>query len=452
MPTPPLSDEVLRETVRVMEQHNGHTTRAAEALKLSRSALRDRLKMAEGRGLNPARVRDARHNNNVSEDLLEFAVTGRQKEIIQAVLDTGGTLEASARLGIDQRNVQRALAKVRLVAASANSILYKEGEGKLLHWVKLSANVQAQYKAIEEALDGLFQSIKPRKPVQARLAQYADELCLLYPEGDPHWGMRVWGAETDGTNYDLEIAQQEYYAAVDYLISVATPSAEAISLNIGDNFHSDTPEDRTRRSGHNLNTDGRLSKVFDTVLEARRYKIERMLEKHQKITVVEIPGNHDEVMSMAFRKALRAYYANEPRVEVADLDHHPKLNNFWYYHFGSVLFGATHGHEAKFEDMPIIMATDVPDLWGATRHRHIFTGHLHHRRTSVLKPTGKDLVGATVEMLRTIAPTNEFEHNNAYRSLRTMFCRTYHKEYGSLFTNEIGGEAIQYLSDQAAAQ
>lgn len=382
-------------------------------------------------------------------DLQPFATTRRQKEVLSAVIDAEGDREAAAeRLGVSRRLLRQALHRIKLNAASGNSMLYKtedDPDGKLLHWVKLPPNLQAQLAAIEEVLDEGVQDVKPRPPLGKRLGDVAEELMQLYPEGDPHWGMRVWGPETDGTNYDLQIAYEEYITAIDYLVDVAPPAIEAISLNIGDNFHSDNPENQTRRSGHNLNVDGRLAKVFDTVQRARVYKIEKMLEKHQKVIVVEIPGNHDDVMSMAFRKTLSAYYRNEPRVEIADLGNpRQPANTFWYHRFGKVLLGATHGDKVKPVDLPILMATDRPDLWGPTEVRHCFIGHFHHKQ--VHRVVGKDHVGATVEMLRTIAPGNEFEHGHGYRARREMWARTYHAEHGELFTNHIGGSALQYLN------
>lgn len=381
----------------------------------------------------------------VTEDLFEFAASARQREILQTVLDTGSNTKAAKRLGINRRAVDRTISRIKLNAAAGNSILYDDTGAKRLHWVKLPPDIQAQLAAVEEVLEKGVADIKPRKARKLHLADQAPELLQLYPEGDPHWGMRVWGPETDGTDYDLKIAYEEYTTAIDYLASVAPPAAEAISLNIGDNFHSDNPENQTRKSGHNLNVDGRLSKVFDTVRDARVYKIEKLLEKHQKVTVVEIPGNHDDVMSMAFRKALRAYYRNEPRVVVPDLGHmHANLNTFWYYDFGKVLFGATHGDKVAINQLPILMATDAAELWGKAKHRHCFVGHFHHKQ--VHRTVHKDQVGATVEMLRTVSPGNEFEHGHGYRSFRDMWTRTYHAEYDDLFTNRIGGEAIEYLN------
>lgn len=237
--------------------------------------------------------------------------------------------------------------------------------------------------------------------------------------------MRVWSPETGGDDYDLQIAFDEYLVGTDMLVDMAPASDTAVLLNVGDNFHSDIPENKTRKSGNHLNVDGRMAKVFRTVIDARRYKIDRLLEKHNKVIVREVTGNHDEILSMGFIEALKGYYHNEPRVQIED-----SPNAFWYYQHGKVLIGATHGDKAKVARMPLLMATDCPKQWGETEHRHIYTGHLHHMERW-------EDAGAVVEMLRTMAARNEYEHSHGYRSKRDMMCRVFHKEYGELQTHRI---------------
>jgi hypothetical protein len=61
---------------------------------------------------------------------------------------------------------------------------------------------------------------------------------------------------------------------------------------------------------------------------------------------------------------LAGYYEREPRVFV-DISPTP----FHWYRFGKVFLGVTHGHMAKPEKLPGIMATDRPIDWGETLHK-----------------------------------------------------------------------------------
>ena len=318
------------------------------------------------------------------------------------------------------------------------STLY-DGDGNVvMQWHKTKEDWQEQWEALKESVAGLLEDLPARLPNPKKSPKFCDtKLLVLYPEGDPHWGMRVWGEETGGESYDLDIAMREYRAATDYLVGAAPPASEALVLNIGDLFHADNPESRTRRSGHSLQVDGRLPKVFRTVLEARAYRIDRCLEKHKVVRVREVIGNHDEVMGLGFTQALKAYYRNEPRVIIED-----SPREFWYYRFGQCLFGATHGHKLKLDDMGMCMATDVPDLWGATKHRHFYTGHQHHL-------TRKETRGVIVEMLRTLAARNEFEDSHGYRSGQEMLMRVYHQEYGEVATTVMGWDLLRALLDAA---
>ena len=391
--------------------------------------------------------------------MLEFANGPVQREAVELMIANPEMLQkdVAALAGWDYRRLSQALVTVRRHAARkgyapehdwkhqcppgymmrGQSILYDADGNVKQQWVKTREDVLEQWLAMQEAVATLFQDIPKAEPRTIRTVPDS-ELLSMFPEGDPHWGMRVWGPESDGTDYDMRIALEEYQAAVDYLVESAPSTGVGISLNIGDNFHADNPESKTRRSGNHLNVDGRLQKVFSTVLNARRYKIDRMLEKCDQVIVREVFGNHDEVMCMGFTEALKGYYFNEPRVHIVTTP-----NAFWYYKFGKVLFGATHGDKTKIDDLPLLMATDCPQDWGDTTFRHFYTGHQHHHQRLEKR-------GVTVEMLRTLAARNEFEHSHGYRSGREMLHRLYHKEFGEVATSRIGIELLKHILDGEA--
>lgn len=387
------------------------------------------------------------------EGLLPHARTHRQREVIREVLAAGSVTAAAEKLGVCKSTVSKVIGFARVHAAKlgyapeadvnapvpagyalrGTSTLYDPDRNVKLQWVKTRVDWDEQLRALEEAVEAFAEGIPAKRPAYARPEAPREDLLALYPEGDPHWGMKVWGPETDGTHYDLKIAQREYYAAIDWLVDRAPEASVGIALNVGDNFHSDRPENVTPRSGHHLNVDSRLGKVFQTVLEARAYKVERMLEKHDRVIVREVYGNHDPVLCLGFTKALVAYYRNEPRVEVVD-----SPNSWWHYEHGLVMLGTTHGDRCKIKDMPLLMATDAPAVWGRTRFRHCYTGHQHHLERW-------EEPGCVVEMLRTLAARNEYEHMSGYRSGREMMMRVFHKRYGEVLTHRLGVELVHAL-------
>lgn len=245
------------------------------------------------------------------------------------------------------------------------------------------------------------------------------DLATVYPWGDPHMGMYAWGKEAE-RDYDLKIAETERRRAVDNLYSRSPNSSLGILLIVGDLVHSDTKQNRTEASGHALDVDTRWARVMQVTLRTVVYAIERGLEKHKTMVVRLCEGNHDPQAAFSIALALASYFRNEHRVHI-DLD----PSNFWYYRFGQNLFMATHGHTCKTEKLPQIMAADRPKEWGATTFRYIFQGHLHHKFI-------KELWGAVVEVLRTLAPGDAWSRSHGYRSLSDVQAITYHKTFGEM--------------------
>jgi hypothetical protein len=99
-------------------------------------------------------------------------------------------------------------------------------------------------------------------------------------------------------------------------------------------------------------------------VETWRHCILRMKQKFGRVVGKLLPGNHDPTAVWALAYALHAYFANDPDVEI-DLG----PSKFWYFEFGKVLIGSTHGDTVKPERLPGIMAADKPVEWGVAKHR-----------------------------------------------------------------------------------
>ena len=84
-----------------------------------------------------------------------------------------------------------------------------------------------------------------------------------------------------------------------------------------------------------------------------------------------------------------------------------------------------HGDKAKAERLVMHMADEWPEMWGRTRFRHYFTGHLHHAKIV-------DIGGVQVEQFRAITPRDSYSASNGYSSRSDMQAITYHKERGEI--------------------
>jgi hypothetical protein len=236
--------------------------------------------------------------------------------------------------------------------------------------------------------------------------------------GDPHFGMYAWAADA-GADFDLNIAERLTCAAIDRLVASGPAAGTALLLNLGDMFHADNQRNQTN-SGHQLDVDGRWAKVQKVGLMAMIHCIKRLLEKYPRVIFRINKGNHDGHSSYALALMLSCYFHNEPRVEV---DLSPAVA--WYYRFGKVLIGSTHGDTIKGKDMLSVMAADKPEEWGQTKHRHWYVGHVHHHDS-------KEYHGGTVEYFRTLASRDAWHQGQGYRAGRDMCMIVHHREHGEI--------------------
>lgn len=297
------------------------------------------------------------------------------------------------------------------------STLYRDGK-EVLKWVKQSRNDDR--KVAEEIIKNLAECLPRVKSTEPRSKIFRQDAIAVYPMGDPHFGMFAWGEESEA-DFDLKIAETSLCAAVDRLVDTVPACEEALIINLGDFFHADNSAGRTQ-SGHILDTDTRWAKVLRVGIKAIRQCIESALSKHKHVSVINAIGNHDEHTAMFLSVALSNIYESEPRVTIID---NPTMKH--YHRFGNNLFGVHHGHTIRMKDLPMQMAADRPKDWGETKHRFIFTGHIHH--DSKIEESWS---GVVVESFRTLAPKDSYHAGRGYKSARDMKSILFHKEFGEI--------------------
>ncbi len=270
-------------------------------------------------------------------------------------------------------------------------------------------------RQIRQALD----DYKSPTSFPTLLGETDDDLATLYPLADLHLGLLSWEKET-GHNYDLKIADALITQTAARLIQGAPNSEQAVILGLGDLLHSDGYDPMTRRSKNVLDVDGRYPRVLYTAVLLLIAVIDMALQKHQSVLVRILPGNHDDETAIAVTLAIKMRYQNEPRVTVDD-----DPGRFWFWEWGKVLLGATHGDKAKMADLGMVMAARQPEAWGRTKFRHGFTGHVHHERV-------RELGGVRVESLQSPAAEDAWHAGMGYCSGRSMIAITYHKDRGEI--------------------
>lgn len=377
-------------------------------------------------------------------ELLPYA-TPTQAKVLQAIVRHGGTRKAAVALGVNRRNIQRAVERVREAAARKDPSQHVASAPAGYHLRGVSTLVNASGETVMQwqktardplnpgsILDAFREAIEdepiPAVKRSAKVKGTDPDRMVVYPMGDPHLGMYAWHEEC-GTDYDLEIGERNLCAAVDHLVDLAPQTRDAAIINLGDMLHADNQAGVTSRSGHVLDMDSRWQKVMRTAIRVMHRSVDRALTKHAKVFVHNLIGNHDDLSSMMLALALAERYRNEPRVEV---DTSPAV--FRYREFGANLLGMTHHPRPK--GLAGIMAADQPEAWGRTKHRRWYTGHIHQERVY-------EDCGVIVEAFRTLAGKEAYAAAAGYRSGRSMVCDVLHKDHGRVLRHEVGIDALE---------
>lgn len=392
----------------------------------------------------------------LDEGMLQFA-TMRQAMYLRAINEHGSMRAAAEKLGVGHTSLSHSIKALKVKAAGMTkrkaalmgyspehdmtrtvpegfnvkgvSTYYNKDGKPSGQWVKSQRDNDQAEQIMRDFIESLVEDIRGKAPVTAPPAHCNDDLLCVYPMGDPHFGMYAWAQET-GADFDVDIAERLTTGAIDRLVESAPAAGTAIILPLGDFFHADDSTSRTR-SGHALDTDTRWAKVMQVGLRAMLHCVRAALRKHARVIVRIVKGNHDPHASLGLALAVDAYFHGEPRVEV-DLT----ANAFWYFRFGRVLIGSTHGDEAKPADMPGIMAYDRAEDWGQTTHRYWYLGHVHHQ-------TLKEYPGVIVEQFRTLAARDAWHSGMGYRAGRDMCLIIHHRTMGEIERHRVDVATIE---------
>ena len=387
------------------------------------------------------------------QTLLDYAKTKTQKDIIKAYIEEGTHRKAAKKLGYKSKSfVTETISRVKRYAALSGyspehdmdkpapepytvkgvSTLYDEEGNKKIQWVKTQVDKEAYLKQLVESLKDSFEKYDGKFKATSAKKQTDKDLLVVYPMGDPHIGMYSYAAET-GDDFDVTIASKNLKKAVSNLVERSPNADTAIILNLGDYFHTDNSDNKTARSGNTLDVDTRWSRVLAIGIDVMIQCVESALNKHKKVVVKNIIGNHDDHSSMFLSIALDKFFSKEPRVEVDTLP-----SKFWYYKFGKILIGSTHGDMAKPINLPSIMAADKSKEWGETEFRYWYTGHIHNKQAM-------EFPGVVWESFRTLAAKDAWHSGMGYRSGRDMVSIIHHKNYGEVGRNIASIAMIQDL-------
>lgn len=275
-----------------------------------------------------------------------------------------------------------------------------------LQWIKTDATKEGWIELLQSIIETIPQRIKPIELISLKHHTTADKLAF-YPLADLHLGLYATALDGGG-DWNLEKALRVYREAFADLIDRTPATEEAILANLGDFNHADNGTNRTPKSGAILDVDGRFFEAANAAAELSVELINRAAQKHDRVKVKWMRGNHDKDTSVVIGAMLKQIYLNNERVTIS-----PTAAYFQVEQFHNVAVGVTHGDTVKMSELPLIMATQFPKIWSDTTYRVFHTGHIHHRVV-------EEFNGCDVEAHRSPTVRDQWHEEQGYRSKRSI--------------------------------
>jgi hypothetical protein len=302
--------------------------------------------------------------------------------------DYDGIFEATDSLDIDNQNVKHLWVKNKQASLFVKNPNFVESEIVSLN-------------NLRQDLITDLQQYTPKFPKLERI-ENKDSYLLVIDPADIHIG-KLCTAFESGETYDNQVAVQRVLLGVTGILQKVSSFNIDKILFIGGNdiLHTDNPKSTTT-SGTLQDTDGMWHTNF---LIAKQLYVD-VLEILLSVADVHFtfnPSNHDYTNGFFLAQVIETYFKDCKNITFDTTIAHRK--GFQYY---SNLIGTTHGDGAKQMDLPLLMAVEFPVEWSKTKHRYIYTHHVHHK-------TSKDYAGITIESLRSPSGTDGWHHRNGYQ-------------------------------------
>jgi hypothetical protein len=289
-----------------------------------------------------------------------------------------------------------------------------EEEKELDHWIELFKQRTEKYK---------HPVIKIEYPKESE----KEKVMLEVGPVDHHLGQLSWGNETGHGNYDIKISRKLYLDAVKYLLSKSTEyHLEKILYIIGSDFFNVNSQLNTTVRGTPQDEDCRWQKSFDWGVDLFVETIE-FLKQFAPVHIKQVPGNHDEERIYYAGAFLRAWYKDDPNVEI---DNEPKKRK--YFKYGKNLLGFCHGDGVRKMDRLInLMPLEVKKEWAETENREWHCGHVHHETKKILILDTEEN-GVKVRTLSSLVMPDAWHASRGFISDRQSQGFIWHKEKGNI--------------------
>ena len=257
------------------------------------------------------------------------------------------------------------------------------------------------YSDVKDGIIKEMNNYSPKYPSIKR-DKIIDGHLLVVDPADVHIGKLATAFET-GEEYNSQVAVNRVIEGVSGIISKAKGFNidQVIFVAGNDILHIDTPR-RTTTSGTPQDTDGMWYENFMTAKKLYVDVIEQLLTI-APVHFMYNPSNHDYANGFFLADVIQSWFRN-----CKDISFDCSIAHRKYFKYHNNLIGTTHGDGAKPQDLPLLMAQEAGEDWSKTKHRYVYTHHVHHK-------VAKDYIGVTVESLRSPSSADSWHHRNGYQ-------------------------------------
>jgi len=372
--------------------------------------------------------------------------TKRQQEILNLYIQLQNKRAVARELGINESTVRQSLARSEgaghtpwfspavtpeHLSLSKTTVQYNADGEVIQEWKRLIP----QAKDMEEFVSMLCERVEGKAKVKTRNPTKTDNSEVLAEMSiyDSHIGMYASVNETNDADYDCDIAGNLMVNTAEALAARYNKPSRIVVTFGGDIMHSDTRNTRTEKSGNVLDIDSRFHRVVDYAVKACYDVVQIAAKVATKVDIVIVEGNHDWHSCVWLSSVLKAFYNDCKDINVVDQQSSRK-----HMVYGNNLLVWAHGDGAAMNQWPQIIAAEFAPQWGATKHRHLKMGHIHHKKknqpvrvVSETKNGWEEHRGLLVEHLPALCVSDAWHAEKGFiGSIKGASGFEYHKQKG----------------------
>lgn len=365
-------------------------------------------------------------------------LTKKEQQVLDMFIELGDKQAVANKLGISRSTVRQTIKRMEAKGAapwltpafqpdhlsmSKTTVQYGADGTPVQEWRRLNPTAEM----MQDVIDGLRDQVMGIGKAPKRKERKTDTQDILaeFAVYDPHIGMYADERETLDKNYDTAIAAKCMVDTVDRLATRFNRPHKAVVVFGGDIMHSDNRNNQTEKSHNVLDVDTRYNRVVKYVRSACTDVIRIAASVAAEVEVVVVRGNHDWHSCVWLAEVLDAMYFHCPNVTVQRTDAEIKK-----LVFGDNFLLWAHGDSIPMNKWGQIIPAAFPKEWGATTHRHLQMGHVHHKK-AIAPVVYDEQSGILVEYLEALCPNDAYHTGKGYiGSQRGCSGFEYHRNHG----------------------